>query len=92
MAAVLRIQKGRYAPTFELRQIPQMMSDFSQGKYDVAAGLVDQERDNIPYAFYIMGLAAKAHIGEVEETQSLIVDILAKGPDYAQNASAVLDH
>jgi len=85
-AAALRLI-GR-APTWY--HVPQMMVDFSNGKYDIVAGLVDQNLDDVPYAFYLMGLAAKAHIGEIEETRYIIADILDKDPDYAANASAVL--
>lgn len=86
-SAALRLI-GR-APTWYY--VPQMMADFAQGKYDIVAGLVDQELGDVPYAFYLMGLAAKAHLGEVEDTRSIIARILDKNPDYAQNASAVLE-
>lgn len=86
-SAALRLI-GR-APTWY--HIPQMMADFSQGKYDIVAGLVDQDIGDVPYAFYLMGLAAKAHLGAVEETRAIISGILAKNPNYAQNASTVLE-
>lgn len=86
-SAALRLI-GR-APTWYY--VPQMMADFSQGKYDVVAGLVDQELGDVPYAFYLMGLAAKAHLGDLEETRAIVAGILDKKPDYAQNASAVLE-
>jgi len=86
-AAALRLI-GR-APTWYY--FPQMMVDFSNGRYDSIAGLVDQDLKNVPYGFYLMGLAAKAHLGEVEETRDKITDILTKNPDYATKASAVLE-
>lgn len=86
-SAALRLI-GR-APTWY--HVPQMMVDFSNGKYDIVAGLVDQNLDEVPYAFYLMGLAAKAHIGDIDETRAVIADILDKNPNYAANASDVLE-
>ena len=86
-SAALRLI-GR-APTWY--HAPQMMIDFSQGKYDVVAELIDQELDYVPYAFYLMGLAAKAHLGEVDEARSIVANILDGSPDHAQHASTVLE-
>ena len=85
-SAALRLI-GR-APTWYY--VPKMMVDFSQGKYDLVSGLVDNELGDVPYAFYLIWLAAKAHLGEVEETRDIISRLLKKNPTYARDASVVL--
>lgn len=85
-SAALRLI-GR-APTWYY--VPEMMVEFANGNFENAAGLVDQTLDDVPYAFYLMGLAAKALLGEVEETRSIIEKILTRNPHYAENASAIL--
>lgn len=86
-AAALRLI-GR-APTWYY--VPQMMVDFSNANYESAAGLVGQGLEDVPYAFYLMGLSAKAHLGEINEARRGIERILNKNPDYARRSSAVLE-
>ncbi len=86
-SAALRLM-GR-APTWY--QIPQFITEFSQQKYDVVSSIVDRNSRMKSNAFYLMGLAAKVHLGEVKETRAIVDQILDENPDYAWNASAVLD-
>lgn len=86
-SAALRLI-GR-APTWY--HMPQMIFDFAQGKYEIVAGVVDRGLGMKSHAFYLMGLAAKVHLGEVEETRLLIREILDRDPDYALNVSQALN-
>ena len=86
-SAALRLI-GR-APTWY--HMPQMIIDFVQGKYEIVAGVVDRDLGMRSHAFYLMGLAAKVHLGEVEETRLLIREILDRDPDYAFNVSQALN-
>lgn len=82
-AAALRLI-GR-APTWY--HLPQMVADFSEKKYETVAGWVNDDLSDGPAIFYLFGLAAKAYVGEVNETRSIVADILAKNPNYEADAS-----
>lgn len=86
-SAALRLI-GR-APTWY--HVPQMVIDFMEGNYEGVAGLIDQDLGDVPYAFYVMGFAAKALLGHVDETRDLIDELLVKKPDYAERVSTVLE-
>ena len=49
------------------------------------------ERLDDPRSRHFFSLAAKALLGEIKETRTIISEILDKSPNYAQNASAVLE-
>jgi len=70
--------------------MPQIISDFSNGRFERAASLIDRSKKKVSYVFYIIGLAAKVHLGAVEEVQKIISDILRETPDYLQNASSTI--
>jgi len=70
--------------------MPQIISDFSNGRFERAASLIDRSKEKVSYVFYIIGLAAKVHLGAVEEVQKIISDILRETPDYLQNASSTI--
>lgn len=82
-SAALRLI-GR-APTWY--HLPQMVVDFSEKRYDSVAGWVDQGLADTPAIFYLFGLAAKAHAGEVAETRVIIGKILEQNPNYPAEAS-----
>ncbi len=85
-AAALRLI-GR-APTWYY--MPQMIVDFSNKEYASVVGLADEKMEDVPYGFYLMGLAATALSGDVEKAKRLIAEILAKHPQYPDEASEVL--
>ncbi len=76
------------APTWY--HVPHMMVDFAHGKYENVTGLINQNLDESSYSFYLMGLAAKCHIGEIDQVRSILADIIDKEPSYADKASAAL--
>ncbi len=82
-SAALRLI-GR-APTWY--HLPQMVVDFSEGRYDSVAGWVDKGLADTPAIFYLFGLSAKAYLGEVAETRSIIERILTINPNYQAEAS-----
>lgn len=77
------------APTWY--HMPQLIVDFLEERYDVVVGLLDHDQGLKSRGFYLMGLAAKVHLGEVNETRAVIDCLLNKNPDYVQNASQVLN-
>ncbi len=77
------------APTWY--HLPQMIVDFSEQEYHSVAGLVGQGLAETPAIFYLFGLSAKAYLGEVDETKEIIARILSKDPNYAADASALIE-
>ena len=77
------------APTWY--HIPQMIIDFSKGRYELVSGLLDEDETETPSIFYLICLSAKVHLGYLEEARELIKNILEKHPDYASQVSRALE-